>query len=108
MKKITVAAIAFAGGLGAATLPRLGRGAASAGPALLGSTARSWEEIEAAPGKGLGKPIFRAPTATLDELEMHVTHLPAGQAPHPPHQHPQEEVVIIKEGTLEAMQYGKT
>jgi len=39
---------------------------------------------------------------------MHVTHLPAGQSPHPPHQHADEEVVIIKEGTLEALQSGKT
>jgi quercetin dioxygenase-like cupin family protein len=39
---------------------------------------------------------------------MHVTHLPAGQSPHPPHQHADEELVIIKEGTLEALQSGKT
>jgi quercetin dioxygenase-like cupin family protein len=56
----------------------------------------------------MGKAIFRSPTATLDELEMHVTHLPAGKEPHPPHKHAEEELVIIKEGTLEAMQEGKS
>jgi quercetin dioxygenase-like cupin family protein len=39
---------------------------------------------------------------------MHVTHLPAGKAPHPPHKHPDEELVIIKEGTLEALVAGQT
>jgi quercetin dioxygenase-like cupin family protein len=101
MNKPTIAALAFAGGLAAAT-------AARATPPLLGSSALSWEQIEAGPAKGMGKAIFRAQTATLDELEMHVTHLPPGQAPHPPHKHAQEELLILKEGTLEAMQEGKT
>ena len=100
MKKLSIAAIAFAGGLAVAH-------AASPTPPLLGPSALSWEQIEAGTGKGFGKPIFRSPTATLDELEMHVTHLPVGKEPHPPHKHLEEELVIIKEGTLEAMQSGK-
>ena len=75
----------------------------AANPSLMGSSARSWEEIQAGVGKGNAKPVFRAPTATLDELEMHVTHLPVGKAAHPPHKHPEEEVMIIREGTVEAM-----
>ena len=39
---------------------------------------------------------------------MHVTHMPPSKAPHAPHTHAEEELVIIKEGTLEAMQAGKT
>jgi quercetin dioxygenase-like cupin family protein len=101
MKKTTLAVVAFVAG-GAAT------SAVRSAPALLGPQAVSWQQIEAATGKGLSKPIFRSPSATLDELEMHVTHLPAGKAPHPPHSHPEEELVIIKEGTLEATQNGKT
>ena len=97
MKKLTIAALAFAGGVVVA------RGAGSA-PALLGPSALSWEQIENGPVKGKGHAIFASPTATLDELEMHVTHLPPGQAPHPPHSHADEELVIIKEGTLEALQ----
>jgi quercetin dioxygenase-like cupin family protein len=101
MNKPSLAVLAFGCGLVAST-------AASSTPPLLGSSAVSWDEIEGAAGKGNSRPIFRSPTATLDELEMHVTHLAPGKAPHPPHQHPQEEVVIIREGTLEALQNGKT
>jgi quercetin dioxygenase-like cupin family protein len=104
VNNIGVALIAFASGAalstaGAPTPPVSSK---------LGPQAITWEQIEAGTGKGLSKPVFRSATATLDELEMHVTHLPAGQAPHPPHTHPEEEVVIIKEGTLDAMQSGKT
>jgi XRE family transcriptional regulator, regulator of sulfur utilization len=91
-------------------------GAAAAGPghsapAVLGSTAVSWEEIQARPsGTGMtkAKQVFKDPTATLDELELHVSTLPPGESPHPPHKHPDEEIVIIKEGTVEAMVGGQT
>ena len=49
-----------------------------------------------------GAQVLRAPTATLDELEYHVTTLNPGQSPHPPHQHPNEELIIVKEGAVEA------
>lgn len=76
---------------------------------VMGSTAITWEEIMAkgAPG-GRAHPIFQAPTATLDELEMHVTILPPHTASHAPHQHPDEEIIVIREGTLEALVNGTT
>ena len=78
----------------------------STAPALLGSTTMSWEQIQA--GKGTqSRPIFRSPTATLDELEMHVTQLPPGKASHPPHQHAYEEIIIVREGTVEALVDGQ-
>jgi quercetin dioxygenase-like cupin family protein len=103
MKKPLIAALAFAGGMFVATA---GRGA----PPLLGSTSLTWEQIWASGNSttGLSHRFFQNPTATLDELEMHVTDLPPGKAPHAPHTHPEEELLIIKEGTLEAMQSGKT
>jgi XRE family transcriptional regulator, regulator of sulfur utilization len=77
-----------------------------AGPSeapVQGSTAVSWEEIQARESpNGRSRQVFRAPTATLDELELHTTTLPPGQSPHPPHKHPDEELVIIKEGTVES------
>lgn len=78
-------------------------------PAVLSSVAVTWEEIEAkrAPG-GRASQVFRNPTATLDELELHVTTLPAGVSSHPPHKHPDEEVIIIRQGTLETMVNGQT
>ncbi len=51
--------------------------------------------------------LIRQPTATLDELEMHVTTLNPGLASHPPHQHPNEELVIIDQGTVETLSGGK-
>jgi quercetin dioxygenase-like cupin family protein len=75
--------------------------------AILGSTAISWEEIEALPKKGRGRQVFQDPTATLDELELHVTTLEVGGTPHPAHKHPDEEIVIIKTGTVEAMVGGQ-
>jgi quercetin dioxygenase-like cupin family protein len=37
-----------------------------------------------------------------------VTFLPAGQSSHPPHTHPNEEIIVIKEGTVEALVAGQT
>lgn len=56
---------------------------------------------------GSTRPFFRAPTLTLAELEMHVTTLNAGQTSHAPHQHANEELIILKEGTLETLSLGE-
>jgi quercetin dioxygenase-like cupin family protein len=39
---------------------------------------------------------------------MHETELEAGLAPHPPHHHLHEEILILREGTVEVMIEGKT
>ena len=73
------------------------------------SSVFDWNSVAAKPTKtGASRGFFKAPTATLDELECHVTTLNPGEAPHAPHQHPEEELIIVKEGTLEAMQNGTT
>jgi quercetin dioxygenase-like cupin family protein len=41
-------------------------------------------------------------------IEVHVTELPAGQSPHPPHQHVHEEIMMIQAGILDATVNGKT
>lgn len=56
---------------------------------------------------GSVRQFFRAPTATLDELECHVTTLNAGETSHAPHKHPNEELVIVKEGTVECLVNGE-
>jgi quercetin dioxygenase-like cupin family protein len=55
---------------------------------------------------GAIRDLVRQPTATLDELEMHVTTLNPGLASHPPHTHPNEELVIVREGTVEVLNGG--
>ena len=78
-------------------------------PPVLSSTAVTWEEIQAkGPAESRARQVFKNPTATLDELELHVTTLPPGLDSHPPHKHPDEELIIIKQGTLEAMVNGVT
>lgn len=51
---------------------------------VLGSVAITWDEIMAIPlgSSGRARQLMRVPTATLDELEMHITWLPAGQTTH--------------------------
>jgi XRE family transcriptional regulator, regulator of sulfur utilization len=77
--------------------------------AVMGSRVFLWESLKV--GKtnvGERRDLVRAPTATLDELEMHITTLQAGEQSHPPHQHVAEELLIIKEGTLDSLVNGET
>jgi len=72
------------------------------------STVFEWTALEAKPtATGARRDVMRAPTPTLDELEIHITTLNVGQVSHPPHQHPEEELLIVKEGTVETLQNGK-
>jgi XRE family transcriptional regulator, regulator of sulfur utilization len=76
---------------------------------LMKSSVFDWNNAEVKQTKtGASRDFFKAPTATLDQLECHVTTINPGEAPHAPHQHPEEELVIVKEGTIEAMQNGVT
>lgn len=51
--------------------------------------------------------FFQAPTATLDELALHVSTLKPGDTSHAPHKHVNEELVIVMEGTVEALVNGE-
>ena len=82
---------------------------AQSGKPLMGSSVFEWNAIEVKPTKvGARRDFFQSPTATLDELECHVTTINPGEAPHPPHQHPDEELIILKEGTIEVLAGGQT
>jgi XRE family transcriptional regulator, regulator of sulfur utilization len=74
----------------------------------LHSISYDWTALEAKPNAyGAVRSVVRAPTPTLEELEMHVTTLNAGQTSHAPHQHPNEELIILREGTVEALVHGE-
>ena len=75
---------------------------------VMGSSIFDWNSFVATPTKiGAVRKVLQAPTATLDELECHITTLNPGETPHPPHKHPDEEIVIIKEGTVESLVNGQ-
>ena len=75
---------------------------------MLGSQVFDWKDMVAKPtATGEVRTVVRAPTATLDELEMHITTLKPGVTAHPPHQHPNEELLIVREGTVEAFVAGQ-
>lgn len=74
----------------------------------LQSTAFEWNTVPVKQTDvGSVRQFFRSPTATLDELECHVTTLNPGQQSHPPHKHLNEELVIIREGTVEVLVNGE-
>jgi quercetin dioxygenase-like cupin family protein len=75
---------------------------------VMQSSAFDWNTISAKKTDvGEVRQFFRAPTVTLDELECHVTTLNPGQTSHAPHKHPNEELVIVKEGTVEVLVNGE-
>ena len=75
---------------------------------VLDSTAWNWSDLKASKTDvGERRDVVQQPTRTLDELEMHITTLNPRTASHPPHTHPNEEMVIVKEGTLQAHVNGK-
>jgi quercetin dioxygenase-like cupin family protein len=73
------------------------------------STVLAWSTADTTPNEwGAVRQVIRTPTPTLDELEIHVSTLNPGKSPHAPHQHQHEELLILKEGTLETFQSGTT
>ena len=77
-------------------------------PGVLGSTAFDWNTIPVKTTEvGSVRQVVSEPTATLENLEVHITTLNPGKSPHPPHRHPNEEMLIIRQGTLEAFINGE-
>jgi XRE family transcriptional regulator, regulator of sulfur utilization len=73
------------------------------------STVYEWSTADTKPNDwGAVRQVMRTATPTLDELEIHISTLAPGKSPHAPHQHEHEELLIVKEGTLETFQSGAT
>ena len=58
--------------------------------------------------KGKTRAVLAGATEAGCPIEMHVTELTPGEAPHPPHHHPHNEMIMIYQGTLDVMISGKT
>ena len=75
---------------------------------VMGSTAFDWNSIPVKPTKtGSVRSFFSTPTATLENLELQVTTLNPGEMPHQPHRHPNEEMIILRQGTLDTLSNGE-
>ena len=69
----------------------------------LGSKVFAWEAFPVEKtANGERRAIFDSATATVDRLETHVTTLDGGKASHAAHRHPDEELVFVREGVIEA------
>ena len=67
----------------------------------------NWKDLKAEPTKtGERRGVFDSPTATLERFEFHITTLNPGESPHLAHHHPEEELMIVKEGVVEEVQNG--
>lgn len=100
-RDIGIAAVAMLCGWGASALARQQ-------PEVLGPTVWDWNRLPVQKTDvDAIRNLVRQPTATLAELEMHVTTLDPGLSSHPPHQHPNEELVIVHQGVVEALSAGK-
>lgn len=70
----------------------------------MASLVLSWVDMEVRKSKnGYRRRVFRSPTTTLEELEMHITTLNPGIQNHELHKHANEEMFIIKEGIGEVL-----
>ena len=75
----------------------------SAAPAPLASGVYAWESLPVEKtASGERRAVFDAPTATVDRLETHITTVNTGTASHAAHRHPDEELVFVREGLVEA------
>ena len=81
---------------------------ATAGPTTLPSGVFNFDALKVETTKsGERRSVCQQATATLDQLEVHITTLKPGEQSHPPHRHPHEEMMLLKEGTLEAFVNGE-
>lgn len=68
-----------------------------------------WEKLVVTPNaKGVRRAIFDGPSATVDKIHCHSTTLNPGEKSSEPSKHLQEEIIIVKEGTVEANWDGKS
>jgi quercetin dioxygenase-like cupin family protein len=77
------------------------------GQPILGPAVFEWDKMKPVKTEtGEVCSLYKGPTATLNQLEMHVTTLNPGLASHPPHRHVNEELIILREGECETLSNG--
>lgn len=83
-------------------LPALAAASATAQNSKIASKTYRFEDLPVkANGTNRTRAVLNGGTHTGFPVELHETELGPGQAPHPPHHHVHEEMIMIREGTLE-------
>jgi quercetin dioxygenase-like cupin family protein len=75
---------------------------------VMGSKVFDWNLMVDKPNAvGSVRTVCNTPTATLENLEIHISTLNPGLMSHPPHKHPNEELIIVRQGTVETLSNGE-
>jgi quercetin dioxygenase-like cupin family protein len=99
-REISFLTLGLAAGALATALAQTGDAAT---PSKLASGVFTWESIPVEKtSSGERRAVFDSETATVDRLETHVTNVDVGKASHAAHRHPDEELIYVREGTVEA------
>ncbi|MFB9293044.1 cupin domain-containing protein [Persicitalea jodogahamensis] len=81
----------------------------SAQPDLIPADVYRWNEVPVTRNTHSQQRTFlEGTTPAFRHLKVHATTVPAGQAAHPGHAHPDEELIIVKAGQLTVTIAGKT
>ncbi len=81
---------------------------AAAAPATLPSSAMRFEDFKVKQNRtNRSRDVFDGLTHSGYRVDMHLTELSPGEMPHAAHQHAHEELVMLREGTLEVTISGK-
>lgn len=90
-----------------AAVPAIGAFAANASPKLPNSTLDDTHaKLDRQPFGDL-RTYFDGPTDQLRSMTAGSLMLKPGMSPHPPHQHPEEEIMVVTEGSGEIVVEGK-
>jgi quercetin dioxygenase-like cupin family protein len=93
----------------AALLPALLAGNAAAQKTPLASKMLRYEDLTVRErGENRQRAILSGPGRTGFDIELHETELAPGLTPHASHSHAHEEMILIREGTLEVTIAGKS
>ena len=90
-------------------LPILAAAKAGAQGGVLQSKTYSFDQLPVHAGGGnQTRPVLDGETHAGVRIELHETELPPGGAPHPPHHHVHEEMILIREGSMEVTIAGRS
>jgi XRE family transcriptional regulator, regulator of sulfur utilization len=104
-RELSYLILGLAAGAVATVFAQDGRKPASSSekPAPLASGVYAWDSLPVEKTtSGERRAVFDSVTATVDRLETHITTIKEGSASHAAHRHPDEELIFVREGVIEA------